>query len=82
MIGLIQKKTYAASTFTDMEMLEFVIELTENHYLNFSNIVLCLPITFRKTTNKAQAIDGDMIPVNNFLHIGLRTLTLKDMEMT
>ena len=23
-------------------------------------------MTFRKTTNKAQAIDGDMIPVNNF----------------
>ena len=25
------KKTYAASTYTDMELLEFVIELTANH---------------------------------------------------
>ena len=29
------QKSYAASIYTDMEMLEFVIELTANHYLNF-----------------------------------------------
>ena len=27
------KKTYAASTYSDMQMLEFAIELTANHYL-------------------------------------------------
>ena len=60
-----------------MEMLEFVIELTANHYLNFSNIVLCLPIAFRKTTNKAQPTDDDMIPVNNFIAHWIKDLNIK-----
>ena len=55
------KKANAASTYTDKQILEFNIELTKNHYMNFSNMVLCLPITFRKNSNKAQAIDADMI---------------------
>ena len=60
-----------------MQMLEFVIELTTNHYLNFSNIILCLPITFRKTSNKAQAIDGDTIPVNNFFAHRIKDVNIK-----
>ena len=60
------KKAYASSTYTDKQILEFSIELTKNHYMNFSNMVLCLPITFRKSTNKAQAIDVEMITVNDF----------------
>ena len=71
------KKTYAASTYTDMQMLEFVIDLTANQYLNFSNIILCLLITFRKTSNKAQAIDGDMIPVNNFFAHWIKDVNIK-----
>ena len=66
-IGYIDtKKTYAASTYTDMEQMKFTIELMADHYLKFSNIILCLPITFRKKSNKAQVIDGDIIPLNNF----------------
>ena len=42
------KRSYAASTYTDSQMMEFNIELTANHYINFSNMVLCLPISFRK----------------------------------
>ena len=42
------RRSYAASAYTDMQMLEFNIELTANHYINFSNMVLCLPIAFRK----------------------------------
>ena len=42
------RRSYAASTYTDMQMLEINIELTANHYINFSNMVLCLPIAFRK----------------------------------
>ena len=42
------KKTYVSSNYTDMEQMEFVIELTADHFLNFSTIMLCLPITFRK----------------------------------
>ena len=60
------RKAHTSSTYTDMEQLEFVIELTADKFLNFSTIEICLPLTFRKRTNKAQAIDGNLIPVNNF----------------
>ena len=71
------KKTYASSTYTDMQMLEFVIDITANHYINFSTLVLCLPITFRKRTNKAQAIDATMIPVNYFFAHWIKDVTVK-----
>ena len=70
-------KTYAASTYTDMEILEFVIELTAGHYLNFSNLILCLLVTLRKTSNKAAPIDDDIIPVNNFFAHWIKDLNIK-----
>ena len=42
------RKVHTSSTYTDMEQLEFVIELTADKFLNFSTIELCLPMTFRK----------------------------------
>ena len=42
------KRTYAASTYPDMQQIEFNLEVVKNHYINFSNMVLCLPIDFRK----------------------------------
>ena len=42
------KRAYAASTYSDMQQLEFNLEVANNHYINFSNMVLCLPIAFRK----------------------------------
>ena len=68
------KRTYAASTYSDMQQLEFNLEVVNNHYINFSTMVLCFPIAFRKKTNKDTAIAATMIPVNNFfLRIGLKT---------
>ena len=60
------KRTYAASTYSDMQQLEFNLEVVNNHYKNFSTMVLCLPIAFRKKTNKQTPIAATMIPVNNF----------------
>ena len=71
------KRTYASSTYTDNQMMEFTIELTTNHYINFSNMVLCLPVTFRKRTNKATPIGDDMIPVNNFFAHWVKDVTVK-----
>ena len=42
------KRAYAASMYSDMQQLEFNLEVVNNHYINFSTMVLCLPITFRK----------------------------------
>ena len=58
------RRSYAASTYTDSQMLEFNIELTANHYINFLNMILCLPISFLYAflkASKSNAIDGDMI---------------------
>ena len=62
------KCSYAACTYTDNQMIEFIIDVTANHYIKFSNMVLCLPVTFRKTSDKQQPIDNDIIPVNNFFN--------------
>ena len=40
-------------------------------------MVLCLPIAFRKKTNKAAAIDATMIPVNNFFAHWIKDVTVK-----
>ena len=71
------KRTYAASTYTDMQQLEYNIEVVANHYVNFSNMVVCFPIAFRKRTNKAQPIDATMIPVNNFFAHWIKDITVK-----
>ena len=71
------RRCYADSTYTNNQMMEFTINLTANHSLNFSNMVLCLPVTFRKTTNKTQPIDGDMINVNNFFNHWIKDVIVK-----
>ena len=40
-------------------------------------MVLCLPTAFRKKTNKANAIDVTMIPVNNFFAHWINDVTVK-----
>ena len=71
------KKTYAASTYSDMQSLEFNLEMVNNHYINFSTMVLCLPVTFRKKTIKNNSIANTMIPVNNFFTHWIKDVTVK-----
>ena len=40
-------------------------------------MVLCLPIAFRKKTNKQTAIAATMIPVNNFFAHWIKDVTVK-----
>ena len=70
------KRTYAASTYSDMQQLEFNLEVVNNHYINFSTMVLCLPIAFRKK-NKDTALAATMIPVNNFFAHWIKDVTVK-----
>ena len=71
------KVTYAASTYSDMQQLEFNLEVINNQYINFSTMVLCLPIAFRKKTNKENSIAATMIPVNNFFAHWIKDVTVK-----
>ena len=71
------KKTYAASTYSDMQQLEFNLEVINNNYINFSTMVLCLQVAFRKKTNKENSIAATMIPVNNFFTNWIKDVTGK-----
>ena len=71
------KITYAVSNYSDMQQIEFNLQVINNHYINCSNMVLCLPIGFRKKTNKAAAVDATMIPVNNFFAHWIKDVTVK-----
>ena len=65
--GSIPKKAFASVTYSDMKIVEFIIELTANKYSNYSSITLVLPIQFtKKTPAKTAQMDADMINVNNF----------------
>ena len=48
------------------EQLDFQILLSENYYVNPSNIHHCFPIKIKKSSDKDADIDDDLITVNNF----------------
>ena len=50
--------------YKDMEELDFQILLTDNYYVNPSNIHLCFPMKI--LSNEASDIDGGLITVNSF----------------
>ena len=64
--GELPRKAYASVTYSDEKQLEFTLDLRVNTCTNYSIMEVCVPIKFTKKTNKAQAIDDEMIPVNNF----------------
>ena len=49
----------------DKEELDFQL-LTDNYYVNPSNIHIYFPIKILKKSNNSSNIDGDLISVNNF----------------
>ena len=53
-------------SYKDKEQLDFQILLTENYYVNPSNIHICFPIKIKKQSNNSSDIDSDLITVNNF----------------
>ena len=52
--------------YKDKEQLDFQILLSENYYVNPSNIHFCFPIKIKKKSSNTSDIDGDLITVNNF----------------
>ena len=56
----------AHHSYKDKEQLDFQILLTENYYVNPSNIHICFPIKFKKKSNNKSDIEDDLITVNNF----------------
>ena len=61
------REKVASPSYKDKEELDFQILLTDNYYVNPSNIRICFPIKIKKKSNNSSNIDGDLIAVNNFL---------------
>ena len=64
------REKVAHPSYKDKEQLDFQILLTENYYVNPSNIHICSPIEIKKKSDNTADIDADLITVNNFLRIG------------
>ena len=60
------REKVAHPSYKDKEQLDFQILLTENYYVNPSNIHICFPIKIKKQSNNSSDIDSDLITVNNF----------------
>ena len=60
------REKVAHPSYKDKEQLDFQILLTENYYVNPSNIHICFPIKIKKKSNNDTNIDSDLITVNNF----------------
>ena len=60
------REKVAHPSYKDKEQLDFQILLTENYYVNPSNIHICFPIKIKKKPNNNSDIDDDLITVNNF----------------
>ena len=60
------REKVAHPSYKDKEQLDFQILLTENYYVNPSNIHICFPIKFKKKSNNKSDIDDDLITANNF----------------
>ena len=66
MISIYTREKVAHASYKDKEQLDSQILLSENYYVNPSNIHLCFPITILKSSDKDADIDDDLITVNNF----------------
>ena len=60
------REKVAHPSYKDKEQLDFQILLTDNYYVNPSNILICFPIKNKKSSDKSSDIDSDLITVNNF----------------
>ena len=60
------REKVAHPSYKDKEQLDFQILLTDNYYVNPSNILICFPIKILKSSDKSSHIDSDLITVNNF----------------
>ena len=60
------REKVAHLSYKDKEQLDFQIILSDNYYVNPSNIHICFPIKIKKKSDNTADIDKDLITVNIF----------------
>ena len=58
--------TRAHPSYKDMDELDFQILLTDNYFVNLSNIHLFFPMKIKESSDEARDIDDELATVNNF----------------
>ena len=71
------KRKYANENYKEKNTLEFNIQLTENHYINFSTLYVCFPIKIKSKANDANEIEDGIILVNNFFAHWIKEIDIK-----
>ena len=69
------REKVAHSSYTDMEELDFQMLLTDNYYVNPSNINI-FPMKIKKSSNAATDIDGSLITVNIFFAHPMKEISI------
>ena len=76
-VGIDPRQAYASQTYTDKKNLDFTINLAPNTYTNYATMEIVLPIQFVKKSQKAQQLDDDLMPVNNFFYRWFTDIDIK-----
>ena len=74
------KEKVAHPSCKDMYELDFKKLLTENYYVNPSDIHLCFPMKIKKSSNEASDIDDDLITVNSFFAHLIKEVSVTDKD--
>ena len=74
------KEKVAGPSYKDKEQLDFQIMLSDNYYVNPSNIHICFLIKIKKKSNNATDIDAYLIPVNNFFAHWVKEVSITKYE--
>ena len=70
------REKVAHPSYKDKEQLDFQILLTENYYVNPSNIHICFLIKIKIKSENNANVDGDLITVNNFFAHSVKKISI------
>ena len=71
------KSKYADESYKSKKVIEFNVQLTANHYINFQKVHLCFPIKIKLAADNDKDITADVITVNNFYTHWIKEINIK-----
>ena len=74
--GMTERKAFADNTYKDLKVAEYMIQLSNNEYMNFHGVHLVFPLKIKKT-NVANDILAGEITVNNFFAHWIKEIDIK-----
>lgn len=71
------KRKYADESYKSKKVIEFNVQLTANHYINFQKVHLCFSIKIKLAADNDKDITADVITVNNFYTHWIKEINIK-----